>query len=110
MFRSLKLLILSFTFLQVNSQELPQYKNPALPVEQRVKDLLSRMTPEEKFWQLFMIPGDLDNAGPDQYKHGLFGFQVSAPAGTKTSKQALLSINTKQEAIAWAKRINSIQQ
>ena len=37
----------------------PAYKNEKLPVEQRVKDLLQRMTAEEKFWQLFMIPGDL---------------------------------------------------
>lgn len=37
------------------SQKLP-YKNPKLPVEERVNDLLSRMTLEEKFWQLFMIP------------------------------------------------------
>ncbi|MET0298787.1 MAG: hypothetical protein ABW036_03465, partial [Flavitalea sp.] len=29
------------------------YKNAALPVDQRVNDLLSRMTTEEKFWKLF---------------------------------------------------------
>jgi len=39
------------------TQTLP-YKNPALPIDERVRDLLSRMTPEEKFWQMFMIPGD----------------------------------------------------
>ncbi len=38
------------------------------------------MSPEEKFWQLFMIPGDLDHAQPGQYRNGLFGFQVSASA------------------------------
>ncbi|MBX2929666.1 MAG: hypothetical protein KF852_17670 [Saprospiraceae bacterium] len=53
------------------------YKNPALPVEERVQDLLSRMTPEEKFWQLFMIPGEL-GADSSRYKTGIFGFQVSA--------------------------------
>ena len=40
--------------------QMPPYKNPKLPTDERVKDLLSRMTPEEKFWQMFMIPGDLD--------------------------------------------------
>ncbi|HXB45773.1 MAG TPA: hypothetical protein VNV85_17015, partial [Puia sp.] len=41
------------------SQFVLPYKNPSLPIEQRVKDLLSRMTREEKFWQLFMIPGEV---------------------------------------------------
>ena len=62
------------------SQTRPLYKDKSQPIEKRVQDLLSKMTPEEKFWQLFMIPGDLDNAKPDQYKNGLFGFQVSAAA------------------------------
>ncbi|MBK7107530.1 MAG: hypothetical protein IPH62_19865 [Ignavibacteriae bacterium] len=34
------------------------------------------MTLEEKFWQLFMIPGDLSD-GKEKYKNGIFGFQVS---------------------------------
>jgi beta-glucosidase len=34
------------------AQEKPPYKNPALPVEQRVADLLSRMTLDEKVAQL----------------------------------------------------------
>ena len=54
--------ILSFLILLIliqgtNSKDLkPPYKNANLPVEDRVNDLLSRMTIEEKFWQLFMIP------------------------------------------------------
>jgi len=39
--------ILGFAQSQ-NSVERPPYKNPALPVEQRVQDLLGRMTLEEK--------------------------------------------------------------
>ena len=68
---------LTYVSFAQNNQSLP-YKNASLPVDERVKDLLLRMTPEEKFWQLYMIPGDLDNATPDQYKNGIFGFQVSA--------------------------------
>jgi beta-glucosidase len=56
-------------FLQTIGQPTPPYKNPSLPVEKRVKDLLARMTPEEKFWQLFMIPGDLTD-GKEKYKNG----------------------------------------
>src|SRR5690349_3534512 len=62
--------------LQLQAQTIPDYKRSDLPIETRVKDLLQRMTPEEKFWQLFMIPGDLGN-NPSQYKNGIFGFQVN---------------------------------
>ena len=60
----------------------PPYRNRQLPTDERVRDLLGRMTLEEKFWQLFMIPGDLDDPTHD-YSHGVFGLQISvAPAGT----------------------------
>ena len=39
---------------------IPPYKDPSLPVELRVKDLLGRMTKEEKFRQMFMIPEESD--------------------------------------------------
>ena len=68
-----------FLLITVNSlfaQTTPAYKRSDLPIEERVKDLLQRMTPEEKFWQLFMIPGDLGN-DPSRYKNGIFGFQVN---------------------------------
>ena len=41
-------------FVSCNSSELP-YKNSSLPVEKRIKDLLSRMTLEEKAAQLDML-------------------------------------------------------
>jgi hypothetical protein len=34
------------------AQETPPYRDPKLPVEQRVADLLSRMTREEKLAQM----------------------------------------------------------
>lgn len=41
----------------------PPYKDPGRPVEERVEDLLSRMTTEEKVWQLSQYPvGINDNA------------------------------------------------
>lgn len=48
----------------------PAYKDRSLPIDVRVKDLLGRMTLEEKFWQLFMIPGSLDDPAHD-YSHGI---------------------------------------
>ncbi len=53
------------------------YRDPALPVEARVRDLLARMTPAEKFWQLFMVPGDRDDSSQD-WSAGAFGLQVVA--------------------------------
>ncbi|MFI5211022.1 MAG: glycoside hydrolase family 3 protein, partial [Gemmatimonadales bacterium] len=77
---------------------MPPYRDSTLPIDQRVSDLLGRMTLEEKFWQLFMVPGDLDDPGLD-YSHGIFGLQV-APAGTLAGPAA---------ARAHAERINAIQ-
>lgn len=85
------------------------YKDNTQPIVARVADLLKRMTPEEKFWQLFMIPGDLNNASPGQYKNGLFGFQVSA-GGAGDMNNQLLKYNTKEDALYLAKKINSIQK
>lgn len=94
----------------VSAQQNFPYKNPSLPIEQRVADLLQRMTIEEKFWQLFMIPGDLDKTTPDQYKNGIFGFQVSAGSKDGDAAQQLLKYNASENALALAKKINSIQK
>jgi beta-glucosidase len=48
-------------------QDIP-YKNPGLPVEKRVKDLLKRMTVEEKIAQLM----GLWNGGVEDFKDELF--------------------------------------
>ena len=70
------------------------YRNATLPVEERVRDLLGRMTLDEKFWQLFMIPGSLDDPSHD-YSNGAFGLQISAGSGG---------------ARGHAERINTIQR
>lgn len=46
----------------------------------RVPDLIRRMTVDEKFWQLFMLPGQPGTPG-EEYRHGVFGLQIP-PAGT----------------------------
>ena len=66
-------------------------------VAERAQALLRRMTPEEKFWQLFMIPGDLDDPTHD-YSHGIFGLQVAVRDSTADA------------ARAQAVRINAIQR
>ncbi|HEU4833247.1 MAG TPA: glycoside hydrolase family 3 N-terminal domain-containing protein [Pyrinomonadaceae bacterium] len=46
------ILALGLPVAHMNSQDVPDYKNPRLPVEKRVADLVSRMTLEEKVAQL----------------------------------------------------------
>jgi beta-glucosidase len=95
-------------WVSVAQTDLP-YKNASLPVDDRVKDLLSRMTPEEKFWQLFMIPGDLDNADSTQYRDGIFGLQVSAASKGDAAGQ-MLNYNTSENGLILAMKINNIQK
>lgn len=75
------------------------YLDPRVAVESRVQDLLGRMSREEKFWQLFMIPGDLDNPAHD-YRAGIFGLQIGARPG----------IAPRDAARAHAARVDSIQR
>jgi len=81
------------------------YKNPKLDIDARVDDLLARMTQEEKFWQLFMVPGDLSD-GAEKYGHGIFGVQLtrarSAPRDAKRDRAAL--------AKSAAERANELQR
>src|SRR5215510_9020325 len=69
------------------------YRDPGRPIDARVRDLVARMTLDEKFWQLFMIPGDLDDPSHD-YSNGVFGLQIRARGGqTLTAKQHAEHIN-----------------
>lgn len=64
------------------------YRDPALPIDRRVEDLLARMTPEEKFRQLFMVPGGLD-AGEEVWKDGIFGLQVRGDGGARAAAERI---------------------
>ena len=75
------------------------YRDASRPVAERVRDLLGRMTLEEKFWQLFMIPGDLDDSAHD-YSHG-----VVRPADLRRR-----ATPPNAAARAHAERINAIQR
>ena len=86
--------------LSAQSRAPLPYRDPRLPIDTRVRDLLGRMTPDEKFWQLFMIPGDLDDSSHD-YSHGIFGLQIDVPDTKAFPSRA---------ARAHALRINAIQK
>ena len=91
------------------SAQQPLYKDSTQPVGRRVSDLLSRMTLEEKSWQIFMIPGDMDHAESGQYRNGLFGFQVSA-GGRGDAGGQMLNYNTSENALRVAHKINGIRR
>jgi beta-glucosidase len=92
------------------SQIPPIYKQALAPVESRVKDLVARMTPEEKFWQLFMIPGEIKAGEESKYVNGIFGFQVSAASQGGNASAQLLTYNATDDAKSLAKKINDIQR
>jgi len=106
-FKIIAISLLSTTFI---TAQKPLYKDPKQPVEARIQDLLKRMTPEEKFWQCFMIPGDLDNVPKGQYAHGIFGLQVSAGNQGGGVAGQLLKYNANEDAERLAKKINAIQK
>ncbi|WP_343606993.1 glycoside hydrolase family 3 N-terminal domain-containing protein [Fluviicola sp.] len=85
------------------------YKDSTLAIDLRVNDLLNRMTPEEKFWQVFMVPADLDSSNAHLFQHGIFGIQLSASAQGDAGGQ-LLSYNTSDNAALLARKINQAQR
>ena len=78
------LLICQSSILPQSSAGLPPYKNPALPIEKRVEDLVSRMTLEEKVSQMLNKAAAierLDIPAYDWWNEALHGV---ARAGTAT--------------------------
>src|SRR5215469_14780973 len=88
--------------------QAPAYKNPSLSIDERVKDLLARMTPEEKFWQLFMCPAEVSDLNDSITGHGIFGVQLSAAAQNEGGQ--MLSYNTTENAKTLAQKVNAVQK
>lgn len=72
--RSITLITLTTTVLSLfpaqhikSRSELPPYKNPSLPLEQRVDDLVSRMTLEEKIAQMQNAAPAVERLGIPEY-------------------------------------------
>lgn len=103
------MVVLTVLLFSCQKEDQLDYKNPDLPIEERVDDLLPRMTLEEKFWQLFMIPGDLSD-GKERYKHGIFGFQVATKGKSGNEAEQLLDYSGGGTAEQTAVLINEIQK
>src|SRR5205085_4381273 len=101
--------LLIFISLTGFPQVMPLYKNPSLPNDERINDLLSRMTVEEKFWQLFMIPGE-KNGVDERYKNGIFGLQLNAWVDATYVNQQMMNYKDTMNLHQYISKINSIQK
>jgi beta-glucosidase len=61
----------------LSGQNAPRFRDARLTPAERARDLLGRMTRDEKFWQLYMSPGDIGDPAHD-YRNGAFGIQIEA--------------------------------
>jgi beta-glucosidase len=61
-------LSLDWPAFKTSGQATPPYKNPTLPLEQRVDDLVSRMTLEEKVSQMMNGAAAIDRLGIPEYE------------------------------------------
>lgn len=89
------------------------YRNSSLAIDTRVKDLVGRMSLREKFFQMFMIPGDLSHPDAKQmYKDGLFGFQTQAAGRSSDAATQLLTYEGAKtgSATETARKVNEIQR
>lgn len=106
------LIFVIFSLIATHSfAQLVPYKNSSLPTEVRVADLLGRMTLEEKFWQLFLIPGDL-SIGKEKFTHGIFGLQVATVGSDKDVTQQLLNYKSTSftTSITHLHKLNEMQK
>ncbi len=89
------LTLCAFTFIP----KQPDYKNPELPVEKRVQDLLSRMTIDEKLAQITSIPDEIDDQSGDLDKklliHGVG--QLARSGEDLTPEETVKKLNRLQK-------------
>ena len=67
MFLVLAAIVANFPLGRAQTQSPPPYKNPSLPIEARVDDLVSRMTLEEKVSQMMNASPAIERLGIPQY-------------------------------------------
>jgi beta-glucosidase len=78
------LLLLSPQSSASGQTPLPPYKNPSLPIEKRVDDLVSRMTLEEKVSQMMNAAAPVERLGIPEYEWWNEGLHGVARAGYAT--------------------------
>lgn len=89
--------------------DIPPYRDPSRPIEERVEDLLARMTPKEKFAQLLMVPV-APGAELEPFRDGIFGLQVATRAAADHAAGQGLVAEGSGDARWAAERANALQR
>lgn len=77
-------LVVISIFLFIGCEKTEKWKNPNLPVEKRVNDLVSRMTLEEKISQMMDVAAPIERLGIPAYNWWNEGLHGVARAGIAT--------------------------
>ncbi|HNZ72618.1 MAG TPA: glycoside hydrolase family 3 N-terminal domain-containing protein, partial [Prolixibacteraceae bacterium] len=77
-------LVVISIFLSIGCEKTEKWKNPNLPVEKRVNDLVSRMTLEEKISQMMDVAAPIERLGIPAYNWWNEGLHGVARAGIAT--------------------------
>src|SRR5262249_55483297 len=80
----ISLLLFTICLISAAQQATEPYKDPKLPIEQRVNDLISRMTVEEKASQLVHVADPIPRLGVPAYNWWNEGLHGVARAGVAT--------------------------
>jgi beta-glucosidase len=93
--------LLLLTLVSASAGAQAPYRDAKQPIAARVKDLLGRMTVEEKFWQLYMLNGAIGDSGTN-YSKGVFGLQFR---GTRTASEDAAAQNRMQRYLRDSTRL-----
>lgn len=103
------ILIIAFFPFCLKGQLIPVYKNPSFSVDARANDLLKRMSIEEKFWQLYMLPYEVGDS-ISRYPNGIFGFQFATVAANPALNEQILSYGKGGTTAEMASTVNTAQK
>ena len=103
------MLLLAFlmvcAMLQAQVSPKPIYKDPAAPIELRIKDLLARMTLEDKCRQIDIWHPKMDLSQPAELKNA-----ITALGDTVKNGIGFLQFNVRMNDAAYMARFNAIQK
>ena len=97
------ILLIAVFSVSASVQDRPAYRDSSLSPDERARDLLGRMTLQEKFWQLYMSPGSRDDTTHD-YSHGSFGLQIRLSDEPVRPRQPVWTLARQHR-----EKINSVQ-
>jgi beta-glucosidase len=97
--------ILSWSMLKVQVVSKPIYQNPYAPIEDRVQDLLKRMTLEEKLKQIDVWHPKMDLSKPAELQNA-----ITALGDTVKHGIGFLQFNVKMNVTDYMARFNAIQK